>query len=526
MSRRARIGLALLLVGATALGLGIAKREKLRDLFRLGATRAGSAWHPKKKPNVVIFSLCSVSGLTFHLVGGPKAPDPNQPRYKGRFANLMRGSYRFDNYISRHPWVNVTRYMVDRLNPATLRELGYDYYFSEGQSAIFRIPVRPFSAKSPWDYEGAAVLDYREDLPKLKEMVTSLREPFVLQVHMKYMHFPYYDEKNVNFMRLFKLKPELMKRFEELKARKTVAPEEEIPIAVLFDRLRRPEVGAVALLMDKENYRAWEKTPNFYLDRRLIQEVYKQKWDAFVWDMQDFMNLYGLGHLNDDTIFVFDGDHGEAMMQHGLLGHASHVYEEFITSPLWIRFPPTHAMGEPLIPLNYLVHKETVGDLLVEIIRGNVHEENLERWLKKRESDVVVSRNCSGTIYSARTKDRWKLIVNFETGERELYDLNRDPSERSNLLGEEPDRADDLYDELMLQKGEVDAYVERDNSGCNSFFNPLPSEEEGKKNNGGGGGHGKGNGQGKNGGHGNGSGQGRNGGGGGGGGQYQGDGAD
>ncbi len=39
---------------------------------------------------------------------------------------------------------------------------------------------------------------------------------------------------------------------------------------------------------------------------------------------------------------------------------------------------------------------------------------------------------------------RWKYLEGTTDGTRELYDLQRDPDERRNLVDEQPERADEL----------------------------------------------------------------------------------
>lgn len=61
------------------------------------------------------------------------------------------------------------------------------------------------------------------------------------------------------------------------------------------------------------------------------------------------------------------------------------------------------------------------------------------------------------TPASAIRHGDWKLIEFFETGERELFDLRRDPGETQNLAAAEPQRADELQRLLAAWREEVDA---------------------------------------------------------------------
>ena len=52
---------------------------------------------------------------------------------------------------------------------------------------------------------------------------------------------------------------------------------------------------------------------------------------------------------------------------------------------------------------------------------------------------------------------RWKLIEWYESGDRELYDLDADPSETKNLAKERADVADRLRAKLSAWRREVGA---------------------------------------------------------------------
>ena len=43
--------------------------------------------------------------------------------------------------------------------------------------------------------------------------------------------------------------------------------------------------------------------------------------------------------LAETTLVIVSGDHGEGLMQHGILGHAAQLYEEAVRVPLLLRWP-------------------------------------------------------------------------------------------------------------------------------------------------------------------------------------------
>ena len=51
----------------------------------------------------------------------------------------------------------------------------------------------------------------------------------------------------------------------------------------------------------------------------------------------------------------------------------------------------------------------------------------------------------------------WKLIEFFEDDRLELYNLAEDPGEQNNLAQSQPDRARDLYKQMLAWRQSLDA---------------------------------------------------------------------
>jgi arylsulfatase A-like enzyme len=56
---------------------------------------------------------------------------------------------------------------------------------------------------------------------------------------------------------------------------------------------------------------------------------------------------------------------------------------------------------------------------------------------------------------SITTTDGWKFILTRETGEKELYNLNADFGEQKNVVRDEPQRAYELEQKLLVHLKEV-----------------------------------------------------------------------
>ncbi|MFM7736252.1 MAG: sulfatase [Alphaproteobacteria bacterium] len=159
----------------------------------------------------------------------------------------------------------------------------------------------------------------------------------------------------------------------------------------------------------------------------------------------------------DDTLVMVVGDHGEGLMQHGWMNHGMMIYEEAVRVPLVVRWPSRLSGGRRVeAPVELVDLAPTMFDLLgvtgaLPARQGRSLAPDLlgERTLdpeapafvqrrvykrQRRRDDFDVKGEKTGVRVG-----RWKYLEAPEEGTRELYDLDRDPGELSNLAGERPD---------------------------------------------------------------------------------------
>lgn len=172
----------------------------------------------------------------------------------------------------------------------------------------------------------------------------------------------------------------------------------------------------------------------------LIKEV-----DDWVGKILDKLDEHG---LTDKTLVIFTSDHGEMLGAHGL--HEKNVfYEESAHIPLLIRFPgeinqQTTVDGYvslvDLFPtiLDYL----KIGDYPSDgkSLRGLIEGTDTEHG-----KYVVTEWDYSGDIEPNYMiiKNGWKLIIPYSKSStviNAMYNLNEDPFEVNNLLGNNPNR--------------------------------------------------------------------------------------
>ncbi len=174
--------------------------------------------------------------------------------------------------------------------------------------------------------------------------------------------------------------------------------------------------------------------------------------------------LRALG-LSDHTIIIFTGDNGgedKVTSNAPLRAGKSTLYEGGIREPLIVFWPgatqPGRVCRTPVCSVDFyptLAQAAGVrpapaqaadGVSLVPLLKDPTA--HLERdtfyWHYPLEKSHFLGGRSAGAI----RKGDSKLIEFFDTGETELYDLARDPSEQHNLAREKPDKKRELLEAL------------------------------------------------------------------------------
>jgi N-acetylglucosamine-6-sulfatase len=158
----------------------------------------------------------------------------------------------------------------------------------------------------------------------------------------------------------------------------------------------------------------------------------------------------------DDTLVIFTSDHGYFYGEHGLSVERRLAYEEAIRIPLLMRYPKLIKAGTRLDPM---VLSLDLAPTLLELggvpLPAGLHGRSLvpllagRPWLPRDSllieyfsaSDIVFPRMRQMAYQAVRTP-RWKYIHYTELdGMDELYDLQSDPFEMRNRIGDESTKA-------------------------------------------------------------------------------------
>lgn len=219
---------------------------------------------------------------------------------------------------------------------------------------------------------------------------------------------------------------------------KMFPPEKMIPPANIKDDMKnstylRTKNGT------SESYSDPEKIKYF------VSEYYAMVKEVDDWLGEILNKLDELG-LTENTLVVFTSDHGEMLGSHGLRGKFN-FYEESSHIPMMIRFPgrikagtrvdsPVSNMDLFATILDYLEMPETHSDgtSLRGLIEGKANKNTyvVTEWL----SDLTTKPS------HMVLKDGWKIMLPHSSATnvvKALYNLNNDPLELNNLLGNNPD---------------------------------------------------------------------------------------
>ncbi|HEY8503694.1 MAG TPA: sulfatase/phosphatase domain-containing protein, partial [Gemmataceae bacterium] len=154
----------------------------------------------------------------------------------------------------------------------------------------------------------------------------------------------------------------------------------------------------------------------------------------------------------ENTLILFTSDHGLALGSHGLLGKQN-MYEHTVNVPLILHGPGV-PRGKRFAAQCYLRDLfPTACDLAGVAVPDTVQGKSLVPVLRGEAKEVYpfVAGYFTDTQRMIREGD-WKLVRYPRAGRTQLFDLKRDPDERTDLSGE-PEHAGRVRRMLELLGG-------------------------------------------------------------------------
>ncbi len=300
------------------------------------------------------------------------------------------------------------------------------------------------------------------------------RKPFALWYHWRFMHLPYYPPAKHWLYPPAEIDEDRMKR--ELAAGVNPRDELAMPAAVrdlitkeviipYFSQQALDEADATGLPPPSDAPRAHEFPPE---TRAWLDALYTAQARHFDVNFEAIRYILALHHKLDHTIIVITADHGEELLEHGYIGHASTAvhsrhYDELLHIPLVIMNPRLIDRGRKIdVMAQQIDVLPTVMDMMGWPIPEEVQGRSLWPAMRgEKMSDVPVfaesieggyqSKAHQRTTFlrSVRTKE-WKFIARMgpRGDEFELYHLAEDPREMRNVYADYPDVAKSMLARL------------------------------------------------------------------------------
>ena len=169
-----------------------------------------------------------------------------------------------------------------------------------------------------------------------------------------------------------------------------------------------------------------------------------------------FEGLESSGVLHE-TVVVITSDHGEELLEHGLFGHGWTLYREALMIPL-IVWSPGIAPRRVQQPAGLVDVAPTVLDLLgLEIpphmegasLVGRMRGTDAASPSAPRLSEVEQQRPRRQARLASLIDAERHLIVDFLSGERQIFDFAADPGELNDLSELESARLESMHQRLL-----------------------------------------------------------------------------
>ncbi len=235
-----------------------------------------------------------------------------------------------------------------------------------------------------------------------------------------------------------------------------------------------------------DGYRGWLRGPqndfgNLRAKRHLLtqddigylRDLYHEEIAATDREIGRVIDAVSARGLDDDVVMVVVADHGEEFMERGWLGHTISMHDEVIRVPLVMRIPGLAEGSRVDRPIETRQVFSTVLDALqIQGLRG-LRRDSLLPLLSAAGDSPETYRGPTAAFSSALLTDApidsgkrvhlfamqegpWKLILDAARGTEQLFKLDSDPGETSDLAAVETEQLQAMRQQLQSWMQEME----------------------------------------------------------------------
>jgi choline-sulfatase len=324
--------------------------------------------------------------------------------------------------------------------PDVLRRAGYrapDIFFLTDLPNFSNLGLEAYAKRAQYIYQGDEIIF------KWLEEEARKDSPFFLYYHYRDLHLPYNPGEKYESMFV----PQAFDAgFGLVSAVKKFLAKEKMEVV-------KRNVMLVRGVMDfGPGDKPWVDALYDSQIRRLDEEFFRR--------LRHTLAKEGLGQ---NTLLIISADHGEELLDHGLIGHVStfkegRLYDEIIRIPLIFWLPGVMPTGlvidEPvqcidIMPtvldlLDMPLTEGAQGRSLLPLIQGTQEWQSKPVYLETSGAGYTADSVQYEQRFRALRTERWKMVYASPDDAYRLYDLAADPGESTDVQEQYPQLADSL----------------------------------------------------------------------------------
>jgi arylsulfatase A-like enzyme len=167
--------------------------------------------------------------------------------------------------------------------------------------------------------------------------------------------------------------------------------------------------------------------------------------DSYIGNIVEILKKTG---IYDNTLIIISADHGEGFGEHGIFFHGGKPYNVLDHVPLIIKFPKNMYAGKTV---EQVVRHVDIAPKIFDLLglRSDMKMQGVSLIPAIEGSDlnqIIYSEGENSIAYGNKS---YKYIYNLLFGKDELYDLEKDPGEKHNLIDENPELSKEFRTKLL-----------------------------------------------------------------------------